>query len=80
MPSKPAKLFGYFDMNTHKVIALARKNVNATPANELRARLFLADAVNLYNKGDFEHAKKRAIDSLRCSVGIFHADYKKASA
>ena len=37
-------------------------------------------AVNLYNKADFEHAKKRAIDSLRYSVGIFHADYKKASA
>jgi hypothetical protein len=40
----------------------------------------LEDAVNLYNKADFEHAKKRAINSLRYSVGIFHPDYKKASA
>ena len=80
MPSKAAKLFGYSDMNTHKVIALARKNVDATPANESSARLCLEDAVNLYNKADFKHAKKRAIDSLRYSVGIFHADYKKASA
>ena len=68
------------NMNTHKVIALARKNVGANPTNESSARLCLEDAVNLYNKADFEHAKKRAIDSLRYSVGIFHADYKKASA
>ena len=67
-------------MDTHKVIALARKNVNATPANESSARFCLEDAVNLYNKANFEHAKKRALDSLRYSVGIFHADYKKASA
>ena len=67
-------------MDTHKVIALARKNVNATPANESSARFCLEDAVNLYNKANSEHAKKRALDSLRYSVGIFHADYKKASA
>ena len=67
-------------MNTHKVIALARKNVGANPTNESSARLCLEDAVNLYDRADFEPAKKRAIDSLRYSVGIFHADYKKASA
>ena len=67
-------------MNTDEVIALARKNVGANRANESSARLCLEDAVNLYNKADFEHAKKRAIDSLRYSVGIFHSDYKKASA
>ena len=32
-------------MDTHKVIALARKNVNATPANESSARFCLEDAV-----------------------------------
>ena len=67
-------------MNTQKVIALARKNVNATPANESSARLYLGVAVCLYINADFKQAKKHAIDSLRYSVGIFHADYKKASA
>lgn len=47
---------------------------------ESSARLCLADAITLYDKGDFEYAKKRAIDSLRYSVGIFHVDYKKATA
>ena len=67
-------------MNTQKVIALARKNVGANPANESSACLCLVHAVCLYVNADFKQAKKRAIDSLRYSVGIFHADYKKASA
>ena len=64
-------------MNTEKVMALARKHLGGDM--ESSARLCLADAVSLYNKGEYTYAKKRALDSLLYSVGIFHPDYKKAS-
>jgi uncharacterized protein (UPF0332 family) len=64
-------------MSTLKVIALARKHLGGSM--ESSARLCLSDAVALLDEGKLEHAKQRALKSLVYSVGVFHADYKKAS-
>lgn len=63
-------------MNAEKTIILARKHLGGDM--ESSARLCLADAISLYDKGDTEYAKKRALESLRYSIGILHPDYKKA--
>lgn len=61
-------------MNTNEAIILARKN-----ATNDSARLCLTDAVNLQAAGKLEDAKRRALDSLKHSVGVFHADYRRAA-
>jgi hypothetical protein len=43
------------------------------------ARVCLHDANHLKDRGFIDLAKKRALDSLRYSVGIFHSDFKKAN-
>lgn len=63
-------------MNTSQILALARKNLGGDM--ESSARLCLADAVSLYDKGEYAYACNRALDSLSYSVGIFHSDYQKA--
>jgi hypothetical protein len=66
-------------MNTENAIILARKHVGNGASMESSARLCLADAVALNDRGEFEHAKARAVKSLGYSVGVFHADYKRAA-
>lgn len=65
-------------MNTSDVIALAHKHLGKgyKPSS---AVLCLDDALTLRERGDLHAAKKRALDSLRYSVGVFHADYKRAA-
>ena len=60
-----------------QVLAMARKHLGGDM--ESSARLCLADAIALRDAGDYEHAKKRALDSLSYSIGILHADYAKAA-
>lgn len=60
-------------MTTDKVIILARKHL----AND-SARMALRDAINLDAAGDLVYARKRAIDSLRYSLGVFSPIFKKA--
>ena len=62
-------------MNTDKALALARKHLGGDM--ESSARLCLADAVSLNDKGEYHYAKKRALASLGYSVGIFHKDYQR---
>jgi hypothetical protein len=66
-------------MNTQNIIILARKHLG-TGVMDSSARLCLADAIKLYDDGDLPSAKARALKSLAYSVGMFHADYRKASA
>jgi hypothetical protein len=48
---------------------------------ESSARACLADAIVLIDeRDDDEGASRRALDSLRHSVGVFHADFRRASA
>ena len=65
-------------MNAQKAIRLARKHLGGEM--EGSARLALEDAVILFDQGDMEHAKARAVRSLQYSIGIFHPDYQKAQA
>ena len=64
-------------METRKVIILARKHVD-TGEMVSSARQRLADAVQLYDNGDFDAAKIAARHSLLYSIGAFHPDYKRA--
>jgi hypothetical protein len=66
-------------MTTDKIMALARKHLGAVGGMESSARLCLSDANHLFDRGLLDYAKKRALDSLRFSVGIFHQDYIKAT-
>jgi hypothetical protein len=66
-------------MNTENVIILARKHVGNGAAMDSSARLCLADAVSLFDRGEIDHAKARAVKSLGYSVGVLHADYKRAA-
>lgn len=65
-------------MNTDKILILARRHIGSG-SMESSARLCLADAVALSDAGDHEAAARRALASLRYSVGIFHADYKRVA-
>ena len=65
-------------METVKVIVLARKHVGNGAAMESSARLCLQDAVELHAAGNYDAAKARALKSLAYSVGVFHADYRRA--
>lgn len=66
-------------MDAKKTIALARRHVSNDSAMESSARLCLADAVALFDKGELDAAKARAIDSLKYSVGICHQAYRRAT-
>lgn len=65
-------------MQTNDVITLARKHLGKGLMDS-SARLCLADAVELQNKGQLDYAKTRAIKSLAYSVGIAHEDYRRAT-
>jgi hypothetical protein len=66
-------------MTANQVIVLARRHVNNGAEMESSARLCLADAIRLFDDGDHEAARARALRSLSFSVGIFHADFIKAA-
>lgn len=66
-------------MNTDKIIILARKHIGKGKMVS-SAELCLSDAIDLYDSGNFPHAKQRALKSLAYSVGVFHQDYKKVLA
>ena len=65
-------------MPTEKLLALARKHLGGDM--ESSARLCLSDAVALFDQGDLKAARRRALASLRYSIGILHPDYARASA
>jgi hypothetical protein len=64
-------------MTSTQILTLARKHLGGMM--ESSARLCLADAIRLFDDGDLQYAKQRALKSLQYSVGMFHADYRKAS-
>jgi hypothetical protein len=66
-------------VNVQDIITLARKHVSNFVPTESSARICLADAVRLFDAEDYPAAERCAIRSLRYSVGIHHADYKRAT-
>lgn len=65
-------------MNNDSVLILARKHVGNSPMLS-SARVCLNDAIELMNDGDYTAARKRAVDSIKHSIGVFHPDYRKAT-
>lgn len=62
-----------------QIIDLADKNARPQLSEMWEsANLALSDAIFLQSVGRLEDASKRAISSLKYSVGIFHPDYAKA--
>lgn len=61
------------------IVALARQHVEKAQML-CSAQLCLSDAEGFLARGDFDHAKVRAIKSLAYSVGISHPDYRAAAA
>lgn len=66
-------------MTTSQVIALARKNIPADQDGTTSARFCLHQAVSQYDALDFDAARMWARKSLSYSVGMFHADFVRAS-
>lgn len=66
-------------MNVKEIIALARKHLGNGSAMDSSARSCVFDAVQQYDEGNFDAARKWALKSLSYSVGVFHKDYKRAS-
>ena len=63
-------------MNLPALINLAAADARAT--RNARAALCARDAVRCYAANLQRHARRRALDSLRHSVGTAHADYRSA--
>lgn len=64
-------------MTAQQTIIIARKHLGGEM--ESSARFCLADAVTLYDAGNDEAAKARALKSLAYSLGVFHPEYKRAA-
>jgi hypothetical protein len=58
------------------LITLARKHLGKGDMQS-SAELCLADAIALYDAGNYTPAKGRALDSLAYSVGKSHPDYQR---
>ena len=65
-------------MFAHQVIILARKHLGGDMESSARSSLYDANRI-VEECGDLNAAKKRALDSLAYSVGVFHPDYVRAS-
>lgn len=67
----------------YETITLARSELVLMRTESGRrdsAKIALDDALTCYAKLDLEHARARALTSLRYSVGIFHPTYTQALA
>jgi hypothetical protein len=62
------------------VITLAATAIRHAGAMESSAKLCLSDAISLARDGDLSSALKRALDSIRYSVGEWSELYKEAEA
>jgi hypothetical protein len=62
------------------LIQTARNHVSNGAPMESSARLCLADAIRNHDEGNYQRAYFHALKSLGYSIGIMHADYRKAWA
>lgn len=67
-------------MTTLELLMLAEMHVRNGAAMQSSALVCYEDAKRAAAVGDYALAKASAVRSLRYSVGVFHADYAKASA
>ena len=52
--------------------------IKAAASGNASAKLAHRDSICCWARGDYTHARLRALDSLQHSVGIFHRSYIKA--
>ncbi len=67
---------GASNMNAIEAIEIAKSHIGSGSMVS-SAQLCLADAVALQAKGDEDYSKRRALNSVAYSVGIFHSDYDR---
>ena len=67
-------------MNAQQTIRVAEAHAYNGAQMQTSAILCLCDARKCFGRGQFDFAKERALRSLSYSVGVFHADYRKASS
>jgi len=67
---------GASNMNANQAIEIAKSHIGSGTMVS-SAQLCLADAVALQAKGDEDYSKRRALNSVAYSVGIFHSDYDR---
>ena len=60
-------------------IELASKHVDNGAVMQSSAQMCAMEAVRMYGKGVYAAAYREAKNSLKYSVGIFHADYRLAN-
>lgn len=65
-------------LTVSEILSLARKHLG-TGVMDSSARLCLADAVRLADDGELGYARERGLKSIAYSVGILHADYRRAA-
>lgn len=65
---------------TSQMIDLAREHVDSDAKMAPRAQECLAAAVALAKLGDHIGARRRALRSLECSVGLFNVGHQRAAA
>lgn len=63
-----------YQTSTLKILKLAEKHIEENDS----ALLCWQDANRCFDSGREQAAIKRALDSLKHSVGVFHSDYKVA--
>ena len=67
-------------MTTTEIIATAAAHAGDRPEFESSARLALSDAEALSELGRHHDARRRALDSLKYSVGVFSPVFDQAVA
>jgi hypothetical protein len=65
-------------MTINNILNIARKHLGKGEMKS-SARLCLAEAISLLDNGEYDLAKEWALKSIAYSVGMFHADYVRAS-
>lgn len=66
-------------MNLSQLIETAKFHVNDNPTMLSSAKLCLSDAIYHESVGEYDIAQRRAIKSLKYSLGIFSGIYQEAA-
>jgi len=67
-------------MTTEDIIETARRESSNGYGMNTSAKVALEDAEKVYAMGNYRAARKRAIDSLAYSVGVFSRTYRACCA
>lgn len=66
-------------MSLDRILILVRSRLGDGTGSDASARVCLADAIACADRGLNADARTRALKALAYQVGVFHADYVRAS-